>query len=377
MAIYVKRYDGSKWVDGSVKKYNSSTSKWEDAYTYRWNGSKWVQIYPETAVTQNFGWATGGNFRSWRDNGYETTTSTTTFKQGPYGSYSAAYGYSDMTSASIPGSKNISDINGIEIFATRGGAGSYNEDRTIRFWRSANAPDAVPTLLGSAWTATAEGVGSGQTFYSDMSITTHTLNWANQVNSGKYLWIYTTSASEYLSLGPTFKLEIDYTYAASTAAFTDLDSTPMLLTAEDHYDSVKNTAYHTMTIYNDETDLSLAEIIQRREDGIVEDIKSSNVDRAHISKPWSRDYNITEDRDGNKIVLVEVFSLRTGDEVEFSVDGVNWTRMTQTTAKFCFMEGTLPPDFNKMYDWVYVRCINTDRDELYFILDIEPTIIIA
>ena len=375
MAVYTKKWSGSAWVTAPVKRYNGSS--WVDAYTYRWNGSKWVQIYPETAVTSNFGWSTGGNFRSWRSSGYETTTSTTTFKQGPYGSYSAAYGYSDMTSASIPGTKNVTDIDGIEIFATRGGAGSYHEDRTIRFWRSADKPDSVPTLLGSAWTATAEGVGSGETFYSDMSITTHTLNWVNQANSGKYLWIYTSSASEYLSLGPTFKLEINYTYTAATAAFIDETSPAMILTAEDDYNSAKNTAYHTMTIYNDEVDLSLAEIIQRREDGVVEDIKPSNVNRLYTPKPWSRDYYVTEDRDGNKLVIVEVFGLQMDDEVQFSVDGVSWTTMTQFEAKFCFMEGLLPPDFNKMYDWVYVRCVDTKLDKIHFELDIEPTIIIA
>jgi hypothetical protein len=375
LAVYTKKWSGSAWVTAPVKRYNGSS--WVDAYTYRWNGSKWIQIYPETGVTQNFGWATGGKFRSWRSNGYETTTSTTTFKQGPYNSYSAAYGYSDLTSASIPGTKNVTDIDGIEIYATRGGAGSYNEDRTIRFWRSANKPDAVPTLLGSAWTATAYGVGSGETFYSDMSITTHTLNWVNQANSGKYLWIYTSSASEYLSLGPVFKLEIDYTYVATTAAFVD-DTTPAtVVTAADDYNSIKNTSYHTMTIYDDEIDMTLQEIMKRREDGIVEDIKPSCVDRLYTPKPWSRDYYVTEDRDGNKLVIVEVFSLQMDDEVQFSVDGINWTTMTQFETKFCFMEGILPPDFNKMYDWVYIRCVNLKTDELHFVLDIEPTIIIA
>lgn len=374
MAIDVKRYNGSSWVNGAVKRYNGSS--WVDAYTYRWNGSKWVQIYPETAVTQSFGWSSGGAYRSWRSNGYETTTSTTTFKQGPYGSYTAAYGYSDLTSASIPGTKNISNISNIEVYATRGPAGSYNEDRTIRFWRAADKPDSIPTLLGSAWTCTALGVGSGVTFRSNMNITSHTLNWANQVDGGKYLWIYTSSSGEYLSLGPTFTLTIDYTYAAATAAFVDAESVALLVTAEDDYNSIKNTSYHTMTIYEDELNLSLAEIMQRREDGVVEDIKSSCVDRMYIPKPWSREYKVTEDRDGNQIALIEVFGLRTDDEVQMSLDKVNWITMKQIQAKYGFYEGVLPQDFNKMYDWIYIRCIDTKADKLHFETEIEPIIIL-
>ena len=60
MAIYVKRYNGSSWVDGVVKRYNGSS--WVDAYTYRWDGSKWVQIYPETAITVTDKTLTGSGF---------------------------------------------------------------------------------------------------------------------------------------------------------------------------------------------------------------------------------------------------------------------------------------------------------------------------
>ena len=379
MAVYTKKWNSSTspWVTAPVKKYSSGS--WVDAYTYKWNASssKWIQIYPETAVTSNYGWATGGNFRSWRSSGYETTTSTTTFKQGPYGSYTAAYGYSDMTSSSIPGTKNVASINFIDVLTTRGGAGSYNSNKTIYFWRSADKPDSVPTLLGSAWTAVAYGVGSGVGFDTSMNISTHTLNWVNQVSSGKYLWIYTSDANHYLSLGPVFRLEIDYTYTATTAAFIDETSPAAIVTAADDYNSIKNTSYHTMTIYDDEVNMSLAEIMQRREDGIVEDIKPSCVDRAYVAKPWSREYHVSENRNGDKVVWVEIFGLRENDEVQMSVDGVNWTQMKQFEAKYCYLEGILPPDFNKMYDWVYVRCVNLKTDELYFILDIEPTIIIA
>ena len=376
MAVYSKKWNGSAWVTAPIKKWNGSA--WVDAYTYKWDGSKWVQIYPETIASLSFAWQTGGNFRSWREAGYETTTSTTTAKQGPYGSYTPAYGYLDISSASIPGTKNITSIHELLLTATRGGSGSYNADKTIYFYRSADAPTSVPTLLGGAFTCTAPGVGSGTVFYNQpVNVDTNTLNWTNQVGNGKYLWIYTNDANHYLSLGPSFKFDINYSYVATTAMFVDETSPAMLLSADDDYNSVKNTAYHTMTIYNDEVDMSLAEIMQRREDGIVEEIKESNVDRLYTPKPWSRDYNVTEDREGNKLVMVEVFGMQANDVVQCSVDGVNWVQMTQFEAKFCFMYGALPPDFNTMYDWVYVRCFNAQTEELYFELDIEPTIIIA
>ena len=374
MAIGVKRYNGSSWVNGAVKKYNGSS--WVDAYTYRWNGSKWVQIYPETAVTQSFGWEGNNDYRSWREGGYENTSGQKSAKQGPYGSYGAAYGYLDILSSSIPGTKNIESIDYVDVKTTRMGAGEYNADKTIYFWRSADKPDSVPTLLGSSWTAPAPGVGSGVGFDTDMSINSHTLNWANQVGSGKYLWIYTSSASQYLSLGVQFKLEMGYTYAATSAAFIDAETPATILTAEDDYNSAKNTSYHVMTIYDDEVDLSLTEIMKRREDGIVEDIKTSCVDRMHMPKPWSREYKVTEDRDGNQIALIEVFGLRTDDEVQMSLDKINWITMKQLQSKYGFYEGVLPQDFNKMYDWIYIRCIDTKADKLHFETEIEPIIIL-
>ena len=377
MAIYVKRWNGSAWVNGAVKRWNGSS--WVDAYTYKWNGSSWVQLYPETIVTTSKTLNTGGKFRSWRSNGYETTTSTTTFKQGPYSSYSAAYGYSDVTSSSLAGTGSISSLSSASIYATRGGSGSYGVDKTIYFYRSANAPDAVPTLLGSSFTATAKGVGSGNTFTSSLAVTNNTKDWTNQVNSGKYLWIYTNDSNHYLSLGPTFQVTLNYSYLATTALFLDDGTIAAFNMREEQYKHMGGDGkiYHQMPIYNEEVNMNLDEIIQRREDGIVEDINVQDANFTSEIKPWTRNYAVEEDDNGNLRAKIEVFNLGMDDEVQISLDKVKWTLMKQTDKDYNYMECILSPDYNKVTDWCYIRVINKKTDELYLTAEIEPMIMLA
>ena len=357
---YIKKWNGSSWVDTGIKKWNGSS--WVDAYTYKWNGSKWIQIYPDTSVTQNFGWESGGNFRSWRQSGYETTTSTTTFKQGPYSSYTAAYGYSDLSSASIPGSGNITAVHAVNVKTTRGGAGSYNNDKTIYFWRSANAPNAVPRLLGSSFTAIAKGVGKNVGFDTTMNCNTHTLDWTNQVGGGKYLWIYTSDANHYLSLGPIFSLNMDYTYIAVAALFVDEGQAVAFNMSENDYSMEGGgQVYHKMPIYKDEVDLTLTEIMERREQGIVEDIDNTTVNYAAEIMPWFREREVFEE-DGKTKFKIEAKHMRMEDEAQYSLDKENWFTLYGTNKGNDYVEATMPEDFNKYSDYIYVRILDKEKD---------------
>jgi hypothetical protein len=375
MAIGIKKWNGSAWVNSAVKRWNGSA--WVDAYTYRWNGSKWIQIYPETIVTQSFGWQTGGNFRSWRQAGYETTTSTTTCKQGPYGSYTPAYGYTDVTSASIPGSGSISSISQLLLTATRGGSGSYNADKTIFFYRSANAPTAVPTLLGSAFTATAPGVGSGTVFYNQpVSITADTLNWTNQVGGGKYLWIYTSDANHYLSLGPSFKLDLTYSYAAVSALFVD-DGQAVAYMRESDYkeENGSEKIYHKMPIYKDEVGLTLYEIMERRESGIVQDIDPTTVNYEAIVLPWFREREIFTDENNVLKFKIEAMNMNMENEAQYSLDNTEWQTLYGTN-EGDYVQTDLPSDFNKYSDNIYVRIIDKEKEMIIVEDIIKPLIYI-
>ena len=382
MAIYVKRYNGSSWVDGVVKRYNGSS--WVDAYTYRWDGSKWVQIYPETAITVTDKTLTGSGFNTWRMS-YQSWNSADA-KQGSgvdWDGSVANWGYCGIKATSWTGCGSITSVTKQQFSGTRGDAGYYNNDQTIKFYRSAVNSGASGGLTASDVTGlfTCKTGGPGK----NAAISTKTLsdntagnfkNWLNNVSSKPNLYIYSNATGDYLDL-TACKITASYVYTAATAAFEDLTSVASIITYSDNYNDIKNTSYHTMTIYNDEVGMTLEEIIQRREDGIAEDIDPTTVDRAYVSKPWSREYKIEQDRDGNEMALVEVFGLKKFSEVQMSLDKVTWTTMHQLSAKYNYMCATLPSDFNKMYDWVHIRCINTEIDEIDFELDIEPTIIIA
>lgn len=378
MTIYVKRYNGSAWVDGAVKRYNGSS--WVDAYTYRWNGSSWVQIYPDTVVTVSSKAVSSGTKNTYKTTGWKGDGIARQGNGSTWGGSSSNYGYFAISAASFTGSGSITSVTSATFSGTRGGSGYYNNEQTVKFYRSAVKPSTVPTTstIAGRFDCTFTMPGNGVAF-SNKSITmgTNGLNWLNQANSQPQLYIYSATAADYASFTETCKITASYTYQATSAAFLDEASAAMILTAEDDYNSIQNTAYHTMPIYKEEENMTLAEIMQRREDGIVEDIDVTTVDRHGISDPWSRNYRVEEDRDGNLMALVEVFNLKMSSEVQMSLDKVNWTTMYQLDPKNNYMHAPLPPDFSKLTDWVYVRCIDKELDLIYFELDIEPTIIIA
>lgn len=378
MAIYVKRYNGSSWVNTTVKRYNGSS--WVDAYTYRWNGSSWVQIYPETIVTVSDKAVSSGTKNTYKTTGWKGDGIA---RQGNGSTWSGSaynYGYFAISAASFTGSGSITSVTSATFSGTRGGSGYYNNEQTVNFYRSSVKPSTAPSTSTIAGKFTCAFKMPGKdTAFSGKSITmgTNGLNWLNQANSQPQLYIYSNVADDYASFTGTCKITASYKYQATSAAFIDDTSPAMLLTAQDDYNSIKNTSYHTMPIYKEEENMSLQEIIQRREDGIVEDIDITTVDRNGISDPWSRNYRIEEDRDGNLMALVEVFNLKMSSEVQMSLDKVNWTTMYQLDPKNNYMQASLPSDFSKLTDWVYIRCIDKELDLIHFELDIEPTFIIV
>ena len=379
MAVYTKKWNGSAWVTAPFKKWNGSS--WVDAYVWKWNGSKWVQLYPDTVVSGSTNTVTSGTMNNYKSKN-SAWKNDSTARQGngsTWGGSPANWGYMNISAWSYAGAGNIVSVSSASFSGTRGGSGYYNNTQTVKFYRSAIAPSSVPTTSNIAgnFNCTFAMPGSGKAF-SGKGIETGTnfLNWLNAANSQPYLYIYSNVAADYASFTGTCKVSATYDYSAATALFVDEVSASSVIRATDDYNSIKNTAYHTMPIYKDEIGMPLNEIMQRREDGLVQDIDSTNVDRLAHPKPWTKNYTVEADDEGNLRAKIEVFSLGMDDEVQISMDKNKWSTMMQTDATSDYVECILPKDYNKVTDWCYIRVINKKTDELYLTVDIEPMILL-
>lgn len=376
MAVYTKKWNGSSWVTAPVKKWNGSS--WVDAKVQKWTGSAWTQLYPETSVTRSQT-VTSTSFNTWRGSKW---LATGTARQGEYGSYGACAGYLGVNAGNFTGSGNISSISSASFSGTRGAAGYYNNNQTLYFYRSNVAPNtsAANTWTGQ-FTGTTGGPGSGKTM-SNRAITVNaeTKNWANKVSSKPYLYIYATGTSNYADVQTTFSVTLNYTYAAKTLSFDSSTAMSAGLAPAMYRSIYGKDAFHSMTIYEEEENMTLEEIIKRREDGIVEDIPYDSIIDVPEILPWTREFNIyetkEEDNSIKKMLKVEVFNMGMEDEAQYSLDNEEWFTLRGESAEDDYLYGELPQDFNKYRDFVYVRIINKEKEFIYQEQAIEPKIYI-
>lgn len=378
MAVYTKKWNGSAWVTAPFKKWNGSA--WVDAYVYKWNGSSWVQIYPEPQVSVSGSTVTGSGLTTYRTT--YTGWSSGDAKQGNGTNWSGSavnYGYCGINAGSYAGSGSINSVSSASFTGTRGGAGYYNNDQTIYFYRSATVPSSgtpsSSTMLGN-FTATTGGPGSGGTMSNKtISGTSNVLNWLNKVNSAPYLYIYSTAAADYLSL-TAVKITVSYDYASAAALFVDDGvAAAFNISEEDYTMNGGQKAYHKMPIYKDEMGLTLTEIMERREQGIVTDIDPTTVNYSPTILPWTREYKVFTDEDGTTKLKVEAMNMRMEDEAQYSLDQVNWFTL-YGTGEGEYVQATMPPDFNKYSDFVYVRIIDKKKEMIMAELTVEPVIYI-
>lgn len=377
MAVYTKKYNGSSWVTAPVKKWNGSA--WVDAKVMKWTGSAWSQLYPETAVTtsKSISSTSFNTYRSkWDNDGVA--------KQGVYSSYAAAHGYLGINANTITGSGSISSVASATFSSTRDGSGSYNNNQTVRFHRSnvnSTAVSPVNTMSGQ-FTSTTGGPGSGGAMNNRaITVSSETVNWMNQANSKGLLYIYSSATADYAGMKTKFTINLNnYVYTAKTLAFESEKAIPLLMTA-DMYKATKNREpYHSMTVYEDEVNMTLEEIIQRRVDGIVEDIPYDSIIQAPDIKPWTRNYEVYESNtlslNKQLFVKVEVFNMGMDDEAQYSLDGEEWFTLIGKDAEDDYLYGELPSDFNKYKDFIFVRTIDKKKELIHNTLTIEPKIYI-
>ena len=397
--IQVKKYNGSAWVNGAVKKYKGSS--WVDAYTYKWNGSAWVQIYPDTYVSVSNKSVTGSSttwsyraqiYKNWKQEDAKQGNGGHYSNSGGYGD-STHYGFLNLSSDKFTGHGNVNSVSSATYSGKRGGAGNYNNNQTIKFYRGSIVPTAAgsssPTsdVTGNFTCTTGSGVGSGGSISNrSISGTDNFKNWMNGVSGKKQLYIYSNSASDYLSLKEASTIKASYVYIASTATYatstasyslrspfstrtttTSFGSGSVLKKVQSTVDN----AYHTMVIYPEEENMTLDEIVAYRTENNLPDISTDDILTDYVEQIVIKDIKIDSD---THTVTTVLEGLQDGHIPEYSIDGTNYSFMPSSTVDTYY--GDLTPEFDKNRDYVYIRVRNEKTDSIDFEYIEEPLFLV-
>ena len=406
--IQVKKYNGSAWVDGAVKKYNGSS--WVDGYTYKWNGSAWVQIYPDTFVSTSKTITGSSTTWTYRAKIYKNWKQEDA-KQGSGGKYSSSggsgdsnhYGFLNLSSNKFTGHGDVNSVSSASYTAKRGGAGTYNVNQTIKFYRgnvvptSSKSASPANTLSGKFTCTTGSNVGSGGTM-SNRSITglDNFKNWMNGVSSKPQLYISSTASEDYLSIKGASTVKASYVYHADTVIYTpppsggaavmsyglrSPSSTYNTRTTTTSFGSgsilkkVQSTlddGYHTMVIYPEEKNMTLDEIVAYRTENNLPDISTNDILTDYVKQIVIKDIKI--DSDTNTVTAV-LDGLQDGHIPEYSIDGTNYNFMPSSTVDTYI--GDLTPEFDKNRHYVYIRVRNEKTDSIDFEYIEEPLFLVV
>ena len=382
--IQVKKYNGSSWVDG---------------YTYKWNGSAWVQIYPDTFVSTSKTITGSSTTWTYRAKVYKNWKQEDA-KQGSGGNYSSSggsgdsnhYGFLNLSSDKFTGHGDVNSVSSASYTAKRGGAGTYNVNQTIKFYRgnvvptSPSSASPVDTVSGKFTCTTGSNVGSGGTM-SNRSITglDNFKNWMNGVSSKPQLYISSTASADYLSVRGASTVKASYVYRADVITYipsgggaasyslrspsntystrtttTSFGSGSVLKKVQSTVDD----AYHTMVIYPEEKNMTLDEIVAYRTENNLPDISINDILTDYVKQPVIKDFKIDHD---NHMVKVQLDGLQDGHIPEFSIDGDNYYFMSSPSVDI--YTGDLTSEFDKNRDYVYIRVRNeiTDSIDLEYI----------
>lgn len=395
--IQIKKYNGSAWVDGAVKKHNGSS--WVDGYTYKWNGSAWVQIYPDTFVSTSKTITGSSTTWTYRAKIYKNWKQEDA-KQGSGGNYSSSggsgdsnhYGFLNLSSNKFTGHGDVNSVSSASYTAKRGGAGKYNNNQTIKFYRgnvvptSPSSASPANTLSGNFTCTTGSNVGSGGTM-SNRSISglDNFKNWMNGVSGKSQLYISSTASADYLSIKGASTVKASYVYRADVITYVPSGggaAVMSLRSPSSTYNTRTTTtsfgsgsvlkkvqftvddAYHTMVIYPEEKNMTLDEIVAYRTENNLPDISINDILTDYVKQPVIKDFKIDHD---NHMVKVQLDGLQDGHIPEFSIDGDNYYFMSSPSVDI--YTGDLTSEFDKNRDYVYIRVRNeiTDSIDLEYI----------
>lgn len=380
MAVYTKRWNGSSWVTAPFKKWNGSA--WVDAYVYKWTGSNWFQLYPEPIATYS-GAVSGSGLATYRSTGYVTTNKGA--KQGNgnqqgWGGAPANWGYLGLSCWNFSGVGAVVGVSAQQISGTVGATGYYNNDIRLHMYRGNRTPnEGAPTVTGYMYSNTG---GPGKN--AAMSIKNITggefQNWLNNVSSYPYLYIYSNATGDYVAL-TACTIHTTYQYSVAAAMFVDDGVAVAYNIPEDEYSMQLGGGhlYHKMPIYKDEFGLTLNEIMDRREQGIVEDIDSTTVNyMPEYIKPWFKDRDVYKENDNTKF-KIEIKNMGIHDEAQYSLDNTEWNVLYGNPSESSpeltdYVYATMPNDFNMYSDFIHVRVVDKDNDMILNECVVEPRI---
>lgn len=395
MAVGIKRYNGSAWVDAVVKKWTGSA--WADPNIYKYTGSAWEQIYPEVAISKTETITGSGTTWNFRANNYKNWKQEDA-KQGDgssYGGDSKNYGYLNLASSKFSGYGNVNSLSSAYYTGTRGAAGSYNSNQTINFVRGNVAPTSsssatpVGTLSGT-WYCSTGGPGSGgkmtnkqMTDANGGTKPSNCLAWMNGVDGKNKLYIYKSDA-QYLSITGASSVKATYVYMTKAIAFEGMNDIGSPITTFRNrivsYNNsttfmapslVNNDAYHTMIIYPNEVGMTLNEIIANRTENNLEDINDNSVIFDYEKQIVIKSSEYINETNSIKVKLEY---LSDGHIPEYSTDGYNYLPMTSNAVDY--YDGALPDDFDKNRHFVYIRVVNEKTDSIDFEYVHEPAFLV-
>lgn len=381
MAIGIKRYSGSAWVNAVVKRYNGSA--WVDAVVNKRTASAWEQIYPDVAVSTTQTITGSSTLWTYRASTYKNWKQEDA-KQGngsSYGGDSNNYGYLNLSSSKFTGHKNINSLSSAYFTGKRGGAGAYSTNQVINFVRgnvtaSTSAASPQGTLSGR-WYCNTNGPGSGGTMSnkqmydgSNGTKPANCLSWMNAVDSKPQLYIY-KSGADYLSITGAVSVKATYVYMSRALAFDAIDSYGVPYMSDSKIRSycgtttcmspslVNSDAYHTMIIYPEEEGMTLQEIIEYRTENNLSDIRDDNVLLDYERKVMLRDATLKHE---TNTIEVKLDYLREGHIPEYSIDGYNFNTLKSENVDV--YTGDLTSEFDRNRNFVYIRVRNEKTDSI-------------
>lgn len=381
MATYINKWDGTRWVNCPIKRFNGTSH--QNAPTKKWDGHKWIQIFPETIVSVTEKKTGGSALNSYRPKWGNWKAGDARQGNGTsWGGSNFYHGFLNFKNNRFTGAGNIVSITSAKFTAKRGGSGYYNNDQTIRMYRSNVVPNSNPqgSVTGLITTTTGAPGNGGTMSNRNISISgtngTNLLNWMNGISGKTELYIASDSADEYLNITGPVTLEIKYAYKPTMATFVSLRSRPMLYLASEALPTVSEDlihpreVYHDMLLYDNELNMTLNEIIEYRTENNIPDLKLENQILDFDFKPYNGEYNIV-----NNNLEIFLYYLNEYNIPEYSLDGTNYNNFKPGLEMEQYL-GTLPQDFNKYKDNIHVRIRNTNTDEIDFELLVEPNILI-
>lgn len=354
---------GDCWLK---RRENAHPDKWQTATVYRRQGGGWNQIYPRvaTAVSNktitcgvNVGYRNGSN-RDWIFDG--------TARQGNYSSYGTYYGFCDLSGSWFEGSGRIFQLDAASFSGKRNGSGNYNNNQTVYFNRTEQHPKDNP---GNAYgyagqfksTTGAPGSGGQMTNRGLLDWSEYgranCMDWMNCVNGKNWLHIGgTTSSADYMGMS-NISFTASYWFNATYRLFPAV--TPRFaISLFARVDVSPGDEYHGMLIYPGEENMSLTDIVERREIMGLDDISKDNSDLYNEMRflPSNGDYFVRDDR-----LFIEFFNMYEDRALYYSYDNETWE-----PALFDAGECKYVIPYDRLIDKVMLRVVNFKTDELVY-----------